>query len=94
LWHALVIEWHLPAYQHVQHDTKTPDIHLWACVLACLQELRRCKVQASTKGLQQVPGREKIAEAKVDDLDVPGFTDEYILNFKVSVDDAVPMAVV
>ena len=39
-------------------------------------------------------GGEEIAEAKVDDLDVPGFTDEYILNFKVSVDDAVPMAVV
>lgn len=51
LWHALVIKWHFAANQHVQHDSETPYVDLWARVLSGLQQLRGRKVQAPTEGL-------------------------------------------
>lgn len=37
---------------------------------------------------------EEVAEAEVNDLDVTGLADEYVLNLEISVDNAVAMAVV
>ena len=42
--HALVVEWHLSAHQHVQNDAKTPHINFGTGVDSCIEELRGCEV--------------------------------------------------
>jgi len=94
LWHALVIEWDFATYQHIQDDAKTPNVDFGTSVLLRLQQLRRRKVQASTKGLQVATWRKQIAQAKVNNLDVSSFTDQYVLNFEISVHNTVSMTII
>lgn len=39
-------------------------------------------------------GGKEVAQAKVNDLDVTGLADENVLNFEISVDNAVPVTVI
>ena len=39
-------------------------------------------------------GREEVAEAEVDDFDIPSLADKDVLDLQIAVHDAVPMAVV
>jgi hypothetical protein len=92
--HALVVKRHFTTYQNVQDDAETPHVDLGPRVLLRLQEFWRSKVQTPAKCLELAPGREKIAQAEVDDLDVARLADENVLDLEVAVDDAVAMAVV
>jgi len=94
LWHALVIERHLAADQDVQHNTKTPDVDLRASVLFGLEKFGGGKVQTSTECLELIPRREQVTQSKVNNLDVAHLADKDVLNLEISVDDAVPVAVV
>lgn len=92
--HALVIKRHFAADQHIENDTKAPNIDFRPRVCPCLKELGGGEVQATTKGFEVTTRGKKIAEAEIDDFDIPGLTDEYILNLEISVDNTVAMAVI
>jgi hypothetical protein len=92
--HALVVKWHLATDQNIQDDAKAPHINLGTGVGSGLQKLRRGKVQATAKGLEMATWGEEVAQAKINDLDIAGLADEYVLDLEVAVDDAVPMTVV
>lgn len=92
--HALVIERHFAAHQDVQHDTEAPDVNFRAGVLACLEQLGCREIQTSAKSLEQGPGREQIAEAEINDLDIANLADQNVFDLQVPVYHAVPMAIV
>jgi len=92
--HALVVKGHLTAHKDVEDNAETPNIDFGASVLLGLEQFWSGKVQTSTKCLELVSGGEEVAQAKIDDLDVAHFTDENVLNLQVTVDNAVPVAVV
>lgn len=94
LWHTLVVERYLATHQDVENDAKAPHVHFWSCVLFGLQKLRSSKVETATKRFELVSGREQIAEAKIDNLNVASLADEDVLDLEVSMDDAVSVAVV
>lgn len=92
--HALIVEGDLPADQNIQDNTKAPHINLRPGVCPGLEELRRGKVQATTEGLEVATGREQVAQAEVDDLDVTDLANKDVFDLEVAVNNTVPVAVV
>ena len=50
--HTLIVKGNLSTNQHVQNNTKTPDIDFRPGVLSRLEQLGRGKVQTATKSLE------------------------------------------
>ena len=94
LGHTLIIERYFPTHQHVQDDTKTPDVYFRACILPRLQEFRRSKVQTTTERFEMALGCEQVAQTEIDNFDIPRLAYQDILDFQVSVNDAIPMAII
>ena len=94
LWHTLIIERNFAAHQDIENDAETPDIDLWSGVLLRLQQLWSGEIQATTERLQLASGRKKIAQTKIDDLNVASLADKDVLDLQIMMNDAVPMAVV
>lgn len=92
--HALVIKGDLATDKHVEHNAKTPDIDLGTGVGPGLQQFGGGKIETAAESLEMAMWGEEIAQTKVDDLDVASFTDQDVLDLEVSVDNAIPMAVV
>jgi hypothetical protein len=91
--HALIIEGNLSADEHIKHDSETPDINLWASVDFGVEELGSGEIQRSTERREVAGWVEKVGETKINDFDIAGLRDEDILDFEISVDDAVFMTV-
>lgn len=81
--HALIVERHFAADQHIQHNTKAPQIHFGAGVDFGIEELWRCKVEGAAEGGQLGVGGIHIGEAEVDDFDVACFGDEDVFDFEI-----------
>ena len=92
--HALVIKRYLAAYQNVENNTETPDIDFGPGVLSCLEQLWSSKIKTTTEGFQETSGREEVAETKVDDFDITRLADQDVLDFQITVNDAVAMTVI
>jgi hypothetical protein len=92
--HALIVKRHFTAHQDIKDDAETPYVDLGPGVLLGLQEFGCGKVQAPAECLELAPGREEVAQAKIDDLDVASLANQNVLNLQVAMDDAVTMAVV
>lgn len=92
--HALVVKWNLSTDEDIQDDAKAPHVDLGTGVGSGLQQLGRSKVETSAKRLEMAAWGKEVAQTKVDDLDVAGLADEDVLNFEISVDDAVTVAVI
>lgn len=75
LGHALIIKRHLSTYEDIQDNAKTPDIDFGPSVLPGLQQFGGGKVETATERFEKTSGREEVAEAKVDDFDIPSFAD-------------------
>ena len=92
--HALVVKGHLSAYQDVQDNAKAPDVYLGSGILPGLQQLGGGKVETATERLKKASGREQIAEAEVNDLDITSFADQNVLDFEIAMHNAVAMTVI
>lgn len=92
--HALVIEGYLSTNKDVQHNAKTPHVDFGTGICLGLQQFGGGEIQTSAEGLEMAARGEKIAETKVDDLDVAGLADQNVLDLQVSMDNAVPVAVI
>lgn len=92
--HALVVKGHLSAYQDVQDDPKTPDVYFGPGILPGLQQLGGGKVETATERFEKTSGREQIAKAKVNYLDITCFADQNVLDFEIAMHDTVAMTVV
>lgn len=90
----MVVKGDLAAHQNVKHDTEAPHIDFRPSIGPGLEELGRCEVETSAEGFEMAARSKKVAESEVDDLDISRLTDEDVLDLEISVDDAVPMAVV
>lgn len=92
--HALIVKGYFSADKHIQHDTKTPHVDFGTGVGPGLQQLRRSKIKTSTESLEVTAWGKEIAQAKVNDFDVAGLADEYILNLEIPMNDAVSVTIV
>ena len=81
--HALIVERHLAAHEHIQHDPETPHIDFWPSVEPRVEQLRRGKVERSAERRQLGRRRKQVGQTKVDDLDVARVGDEDVLDLEI-----------
>lgn len=92
--HALVVEWHLTADENVENNAKAPYINLGSGVSSGLQQFWGSKIKTAAECFQVSTRRKKVAETKINDLDVASLADEYVLNLEIAMDDTVSVAVI
>lgn len=90
----MVIKRYLAANQHVEDNTKAPNVDFGASVGAGLEQLGGGKVETAAEGLEVATRGKEVAQTKVNDFDISRLADEDVFDFQVAVDDAVAVAVV
>lgn len=82
-WHTLVVERDLATDQHVQHNSKTPYIHLRPGVNLRIEKLRSGEVERTTECRKMMGWVIEIGQAEVDDLNVACLRNENVLNLEI-----------